>query len=67
MQLFYTTIWKSRTSSSFLTTDIGKQFTFIKDQKYWLQNLVLMVLHGSFRKRKNKFENLKSVLGEIQE
>jgi 16S rRNA (cytosine967-C5)-methyltransferase len=33
--------------AKFLTTDIGKEFNFVKDQKFWLQNLVLMVSHGS--------------------
>jgi 16S rRNA (cytosine967-C5)-methyltransferase len=29
--------------AKFLATDIGKEFNFVKDQKFWLQNLVLMV------------------------
>jgi hypothetical protein len=33
-----------------LTTDIGKEFNFIKDQKF-LQNLVLTVLHGSLERK----------------
>jgi 16S rRNA (cytosine967-C5)-methyltransferase len=38
----------------FLTTDIGKEFNFIKDQKFSLQNLVLTVFYMALLERKEQ-------------
>jgi hypothetical protein len=49
---------KIKIRSLSFTTDIGKEFNFVKIKKFWLQNLVLMVFYMAFRKkrRKNKVE-----------
>jgi 16S rRNA (cytosine967-C5)-methyltransferase len=50
--------------AKFLATDIGKEFNF-KDQKFWLQNLVLMVSTWLLE-RKEEILKPKEIKAEIE-